>query len=137
MSTKTLYRPVGQKELDLIAAADYRAFPPRLPEQPIFYPVLTREYAKQIAHHWNTKDERSGPVGYFLEFDVDTDYISRFEVKKVGNEQPLELWVPAKELQEFNRHIRSVIRVIAKFANPEAPGFSLLPASNDSPHNPK
>jgi hypothetical protein len=44
----TLYRPVGQKELDLIRELEYRAFPPRLPEQPIFYPVLNQEYAAQI-----------------------------------------------------------------------------------------
>ncbi len=41
-----LYRPVGPKELDLIAASGYREFPPRLPEQPIFSPVLVREYAE-------------------------------------------------------------------------------------------
>ena len=46
--TVTLYRPIGQKELALIAASDYRAFPPRLPEQPIFYPVLHEEYARQM-----------------------------------------------------------------------------------------
>jgi hypothetical protein len=137
MSTKTLFRPVGQKELDLVTAAGYRAFPPRLPEQPIFYPVLTRDYAEQIARQWNTKDERSGFVGYVLEFDVETDYVSKFEVNKVGNEQHMELWISAEELPEFNRHIRGVIRVVAKFANSEAPGFSSLSDSNDSPHNPK
>lgn len=31
-----LYRPVGEKELDLIIESNYRAFPPRLSEQPIF-----------------------------------------------------------------------------------------------------
>jgi hypothetical protein len=30
--TTILYLPVGQHELDLIAATVYRAFPPRLPE---------------------------------------------------------------------------------------------------------
>jgi hypothetical protein len=48
-----LYRPVGPKELALIAASDYTAFPPRLAEQPIFYPVLNFEYAEQIARDWN------------------------------------------------------------------------------------
>ena len=38
--TTILYRPVGPKELELIVASGYREFPPRLPEQPIFYPVL-------------------------------------------------------------------------------------------------
>ena len=84
MPTITLYRPVGQAELDLIAASGYKLFPPRLPEQPIFYPVLTHEYAKQIARDWNTRDERSGYVGYVTEFDVDADYLARFEIKKVG-----------------------------------------------------
>jgi hypothetical protein len=40
-----LYRPVGLKELELIVQADFRAFPPRLPEQPIFYLVLNIEAA--------------------------------------------------------------------------------------------
>ena len=115
MRTTTLYRPVGQGELDLITAGGYTAFPPRLPEQPIFYPVLNREYAEQIARDWNTRDERSGFAGYVVEFDVDTEYLSRFEPKKVGAAQHLEYWIPAEELQEFNTHIRGRIRVIAKF----------------------
>jgi hypothetical protein len=115
MRTITLYRPVGQKELDLIAASGYRAFPPRLPEQPIFYPVLHREYAEQIARDWNTKDENSGFAGYVLEFQVDADYLAEFEVKKVGGQQHLEYWIPAGELDEFNRHIQGEIRVIRSF----------------------
>lgn len=113
--TTRLYRPVGQGELDLIAANGFRAFPPRLPEQPIFYPVLTKEYAEQIARDWNTKDERSGFVGYVLEFEVETEYLQRFEIKKAGSSQHLEYWIPAEDLQEFNRHICGEIRVIAKF----------------------
>lgn len=62
-STTKLYRPVGQGELDLIAPSGFKSFPPRLPKQPIFYPVLTKECAEQIARDWNTKDERSGFVG--------------------------------------------------------------------------
>jgi hypothetical protein len=116
MATITLYRPVGQAELDLIAASGYKLFPPRLPDQPIFYPVLKREYAEQIARDWNTRDERSGYVGYVTEFDVEADYLERFEVKKVGGEQHLEYWIPADELEKFNRHICSEIRVIMKFS---------------------
>ena len=115
METVTLYRPVGQKELDLIAATGYREFPPRLPEQPIFYPVLTLEYAEQIARDWNTKDERSGFVGYVVEFDVASSYLSKFEKRKVGDSQHLEYWIPAKELSEFNRHIAGSIRVTRRF----------------------
>jgi len=115
MSTKTLYRPVGRKEFDLIAAAGYRSFPPRLPDQPVFYPVLTREYAEQIARDWNTRDERSGHVGYVLEFEVDADYLSQYEIRKAGASVHLEYWIPAERLDEFNRHIRGEIRVIQRF----------------------
>ncbi len=48
LETTILYRPVGPKELALIVAGGYRAFPPRLPEQPIFYPVLSEEYATHL-----------------------------------------------------------------------------------------
>ena len=93
MPTITLYRPVGQKELDLIAASGYTAFPPRLPDQPIFYPVITLEYAEQIARDWNTRDERSGYAGYVVEFDVDAGYLEQFEIKKVGGSTHLEYWI--------------------------------------------
>jgi len=60
IDTTILFRPVGQRELELIAANAFRAFPPRLAYQPMFYPVLTEEYAVEIARDWNTKDEASG-----------------------------------------------------------------------------
>lgn len=50
-----LYRPVGQAEYDLIAATDFSAYPPRLPEQPIFYPVLNERYAREICDKWNRR----------------------------------------------------------------------------------
>jgi len=92
----TLYRPVGQVEFDLIRASKFREFSPRLPEQPIFYPVLTEDYATQIARDWNTKDPASGFAGYVTQFDVDTEYLSRYEVKKVGSAEALEYWIPAE-----------------------------------------
>ena len=116
-ATTQLFRPVGQQELDLIAANGFRAFPPRLPEQPIFYPVLTLEYAEHIARDWNTRDEFSGYVGYVTEFDVDSNYLSQFEIRKAGGQKHLEYWIPAEELEEFNRHIRGEIRVIRKFSS--------------------
>lgn len=113
--TVTLYRPVGQKELELVAASGWKEFPPRLPEQPIFYPVLNREYAEQIARDWNTRDERSGFTGHVLEFEVQSEYLQGFHVQKVGGTQHLEYWIPAEQLPEFNRHIVGSIRKIATF----------------------
>jgi hypothetical protein len=106
-----LYRPVGVRELELIAASGFRAFPPRLPGQPIFYPVLTRDYAASIAREWNPSDPASGYAGFVTEFDVDDDFATAYPVRQVGASQHRELWVPAEELPEFNRHIVGTIRV--------------------------
>jgi hypothetical protein len=102
----TLYRPVGLKELELIAQLGFKAFPPRLPIQPIFYPVLNFEYAAQIASEWNTTDPVSGYIGFVTKFEIDESYASKFEVQIVGGARVhQELWVPAEELDEFNSHI--------------------------------
>jgi hypothetical protein len=111
----TLYRPVGQKELDLIAASSFRAFPPRLEWQPIFYPVLNEAYATQIARDWNTKDEASGYVGYVTRFHVRADFAARYEPHQVGGRQHVELWVPAGDLDEFNANIVGLIEVTAEY----------------------
>jgi hypothetical protein len=111
----TLYRPVGLKELQLISATDFRCFPPRLPSQPFFYPVLTEEYAVQIARDWNTKDEASGYEGYVLRFEAKSAFLSRYEIHLVGNSNHREYWIPAAELEEFNRNIVGAIEVIHEF----------------------
>jgi hypothetical protein len=115
--TITLFRPVGQTELDLIRDSGMRAFPPRLPEQPIFYPVTNQGYAEQIARDWNTKDERSGFTGYVLRFAVETEYLSQFPEKQVGDREHREYWIPARELEEFNRHIVGKIQIVAVHRN--------------------
>jgi hypothetical protein len=111
----TLYRPVGQKELDLIREGGFTAFPPRLYWQPIFYPVLNEEYATGIARDWNTKDEASGYVGYVTRFRVRTDFLKRYDVQTVGSSVHQEYWIPAEELSEFNENIVGHIEVIAEF----------------------
>lgn len=108
-----LYRPVGLKELELILANN--AYPPRLEWQPIFYPVLNFEYARQIATRWNLDDELSGYAGFVTEFDIDDAYVSQFQVQNVGGELHNELWVPAEELANFNTHIQGHIQLSAAF----------------------
>ncbi len=111
----TLYRPVGQAELNLIRASGFREFPPRLPEQPIFYPVLNEKYATQIAHDWNAKDTASGFAGYVLRFKVRTEYLSGYEVHTVGSVEHREYWIPATDLKKFNDNIVGKIEVVAEF----------------------
>lgn len=101
----TLYRPVGRKELDLIRVSGFRAFPPRLPSQPIFYPVLNEEYATQIARDWNTRDEISGFEGYVLKFNVRREFLNHYEIHVVGNSCHEEYWIPAADLDAFNTNI--------------------------------
>lgn len=124
-ATITLFRPVGVRELELILGAESRAFPPRLPEQPIFYPVLNFEYADQIAREWNAPSLHQ--AGYVTRFEVDAAYGSRFEAKQVGARMHRELWVPAEELGEFNRHIVGAIRVVSAHFGPAFEGC--IPAS--------
>jgi hypothetical protein len=111
----TLYRPVGQAELDLIQASGFMKFPPRLPEQPIFYPVLSERYATQIARDWNTKDERSGFTGYVLRFHVKNDFLKNYEIHTVGSSEHQEYWIPAADLDRLNENIIGMIEVIATF----------------------
>jgi hypothetical protein len=115
MLLRILYRPVGPKELALIAEAKYRCFPPRLPEQPIFYPVCNEQYAQEIAENWNVRESGSG---YVTRFSVDEAYAAKFPVQTVGARRHQELWVPAEQLAEFNRHIVGLIEVIATYQSP-------------------
>ena len=109
----TLFRPVGPQELELIRRARFRAFPPRLPDQPIFYPVLSEEYAVKIASDWNV--QASG-AGYVTRFRVQRAFLSRYQVHNAGGERFQEYWIPAQELAEFNRNIIGQIEVIRRFS---------------------
>src|SRR5262245_50990496 len=110
--TTVLFRPVGAKELELIRESGYTAFPPRLPEQPIFYPVLNEEYAVQITRDWNAP---SKGVGYVTRFHVRTEFLSRYDVQTVGGKIHQEYWIPAADLAEFNANIVGPIEVIAEY----------------------
>jgi hypothetical protein len=107
-----LFRPTGPKELKLVADSGYMKWPPRLPGQPIFYPVTNEEYARQIARDWNVKE--SG-FGYVTRFLVKTEFMKRYKVEKVGGQQHTEWWIPAEDLNEMNNNIVGKIEVIEEF----------------------
>ncbi|MFJ6015027.1 ADP-ribosylation/crystallin J1 [Streptomyces sp. NPDC092952] len=111
-ATTTLWRPTGPEELELVRQSGWRAWPPRLPEQPLFYPVLDEEYAITIARDWNVK--HSG-AGFVTRFEVDTEFLRRYPVRQAGGRTILELWVPADELDDFNAHIVGGIQVVHTF----------------------
>ena len=116
-----LYRPVGLQELELIYDSGMKAFPARLPQQPIFYPVLQLAYARQTASDWNAKS--GGSAGYVTQFKVDDQYISQFEKHTVGSSQHQEFWIPAEELEEFNKHILGHIKVLEAHFGDAFQGF--------------
>jgi hypothetical protein len=113
--TTVLYRPVGEYELKLIQASGYREFPPRLPAQPFFYPVLNEEYATRIARDWNTKDAASGFSGYVLRFNVREDFLGKYDIHTVGDSRHQEYWIPAADLQTLNQNIVGSIEVLTVF----------------------
>jgi hypothetical protein len=127
-----LWRPVGLGEMGLIFDSGMRRFPPRLPEQPIFYPVLARSYAADIAAGWNVRE--APHAGYVLAFEVDDDYISKFDVQVVGASVHRELWIPAEQLDEFNDHLLGPISAVEAFFGSqflgESPAHFLLAGKN-------
>ena len=116
-----LFRPVGLEELHLVYDAGMRAFPPRLPDQPIFYPVLNEDYAAQIARDWNTKTGTR--AGFVTRFEVDDGYAGGFERHVVGSREHEELWVPAEDLDAFNSQIRNPIVVTKAFFGDDYQGL--------------
>ncbi|ADB39255.1 hypothetical protein [Spirosoma linguale] len=110
--TTTLFRPVSKKELDLIEQSNWTKFPPRLHEQPIFYPVTNIEYARQITIEWNVPAYGNG---YVTQFEVDSEYLKKYNVENVGGSIHNELWVPAEELDEFNSQIVGPIKVVESY----------------------
>jgi len=110
--TVTLWRPIGPAELQLIRSSGMREFPPRLPDQPIFYPVLSEDYAVKIARDWNVPASGSG---YVTRFEVRRDYLDAYEVQEAGGRAHLEYWIPADEMTAFNASIVGRIEVVRSF----------------------
>ncbi len=110
--TVTLWRPVGPLELELIRQTGMRAFPPRLPEQPIFYPVLSEEYAVKIARDWNVPASGSG---FVTRFQVLRSFLDNYRIEKAGGADHSEYWIPAEDLDSFNRAIVGEIQIVAEF----------------------
>lgn len=112
METVTLWRPTGPEELALVAESGWRAWPPRLPDQPIFYPVLNVDYATRIARDWNVK---ASGAGFVTRFEVEKSFLDHYDVQQAGGRTILEYWIPAEDLNELNRHIVGQIEVVSEY----------------------
>lgn len=107
----TLWRPIGPEELKLIKESGWQKFPPRLPGQPIFYPVCNQKYAEEITQ-WNVKEEG---CGYVVRFYIDTDFLDQFEIQTVGASHHQEYWIPAEQLKDFNNAIVGQIECVREY----------------------
>lgn len=110
--TIVCFRPTGPEEMELLKKSDFRKWPPRLPEQPIFYPVTNQKYAEEIAERWNVKE--SG-IGYVTRFEVEAEYLEKYNIECVGRSHHTEWWIPAEELEEFNERIVGKIEVVKHY----------------------
>jgi hypothetical protein len=113
-ATTTLWRLVGPREHELIAATGYRRFPPRLPDQPIFYPVCNEPYAIEIAERWNAKDSGQG---YVTRFEVLDEVVAKHPKQIIGARRHEELWVPAEDLEALSDAIVGTIEVVREFGS--------------------
>lgn len=112
----TLWRPTGPEELRLVEATGWRRWPPRLPEQPIFYPVLNEDYAIKIARDWNVP---ASGVGYVTRFHVKVAFLDRYPVQQAGGKTILEYWIPAEDLEDLNDNIVGLIEVTKTYTRPD------------------
>jgi hypothetical protein len=108
----TLSRPIGEIAVELTGESGRHAFPPRLPEQPFFRPVLNEVHRNQIARSWST---RRWGIGYVTNFKVDSESLRQFPLQRAGTRIPQQSWIRAEELEEFNRHIVGSIKRLRPF----------------------
>ena len=110
--TVTLWRPTGPEELKLVEQSGWMAWPPRLPEQPIFYPVTSEEYAVKIARDWNVPASGSG---FVTRFEILKGFLDNYQVQEAGGREHQEYWIPAEDLDAFNAAIVGRIEVVRTF----------------------
>ena len=112
MKHVTMFRPTGKVELALVRDSGFRRWPPRLPGQPIFYPVANFDYASQIAREWNVTESGFGCV---TSFEVLKSFADRYPMQKVGGKAHMEWWIPAEDLETLNDAIVGLIEVVAEY----------------------
>jgi hypothetical protein len=51
-----------------------------------------------------------------LKFEVETEFLSEYPVRQVGDVTHREYWLPAADLAKFNEKIVGTIKIVAEFA---------------------
>ena len=94
-------------------ASGWRRWPPRLPEQPIFYPVLNEEYATMIARDWNVKQSTERATSPSSRFGRTSSTARGSSGRRADT--ILEYWIPAEDLDALNENIIGTIDVVAEY----------------------
>ena len=110
--TVLLFRSTGPAEYRQLEENGFTRWPPRLPDQPIFYPVLHESYAEEVARRWNVPEDS---VAYVTRFRVKKSFMDQYEFHKVGGELHIEYWIPAEDLEALNENIVGKIEVIGEY----------------------
>lgn len=106
----TLWRAVGQSELDAIAAAGWKAWPPGTSGEP-FAATLARQSAVRISRERYAAGEGAG---FVLCFDVARAFLHRYHPHGTDGEYR----IPADALTELNTHLHGAITEDAAYRGP-------------------
>lgn len=96
----------------MVLKNQYKKWPPRLPEQPIFYPVTNVQYAKEV-NLWNVQQFGKG---YITKFLVKKAFMNSYSIQKVGGKHHTEWWIPAQDLEKLNDNIVGLIEIIGEIS---------------------
>ena len=110
MKTTKLYRPINLEELILIEESFWKRIPIRLGGwQPILYVVSNLEYAEEILTKWYIP---SGIDGYIICCEVNSEFLSKYNVENADGKIHNEYWIPADDVDEFNNNLIGYIQVL-------------------------
>jgi len=110
----TLYCPIGVDELIAIVVSQWRGFPPRGAERPIFHPVTTEGYGRYLGANWAGRHGEGDC--YLVRFAVGAEAVRALERRSLGGPEREELWVAGESFAAFNAAIVGGIHLIAEWS---------------------
>lgn len=116
-----LYRPMSAEEYKAVAAKEFRGFPPRTEEQPLFAALLSQTGAERIAKHMRI-EKRAEHTAYVVSFLVEDSFIRQFPVQHDDEPDYRAVWIPAEDVELLNQHLIGKIRMLERFTVDRADG---------------
>ena len=107
-----LYRAVGPDELQFIKDSDWVRYPARSPSGQTFLATVDLEYAEEVAEKWMLRDYDSSSV---TTFRMDSDYIAKFKLEKLGGRTRNEYQISDGQIDEFISRIDGRIELVCSF----------------------